>query len=115
MLKTTRLSVASAFRVDENEIVSSGGGAGAESGRSLIKQKLSPIIYNYPEYPKDKKDFHAFFRPQKAGLIAEEALTKVPVKYANFAFSLDLASKLPKPTGINNHSIKLVDGYLSYL
>ena len=47
--------------------------------------------------------------PQIAGLIAEEAPTKITVKYANFAFSLDLASKLPKHTGINDYAIKLVD------
>ena len=37
-------------------------------------------------------------RPRIAGLIAEEALTKVPVKYVDFAglFSPDLASKVPK-------------------
>ena len=42
-------------------------------------------------------------RPQIAGLIAEEAPTKVPVEYADFAdvFSPDLASELPKHTGIN--------------
>ena len=50
-------------------------------------------------------------RPQIAGLIAEEAPTKVSVEYGNFAdvFSLDLASELPEHTEINNHSIKLVD------
>ena len=36
---------------------------------------------------------------------------KVP-KYLDFAniFSRDLASELPKHTGINDHAIKLVDG-----
>ena len=50
-------------------------------------------------------------RPQIAGLIAKEALTKVPAKYFDFAniFSPDLASKLLEHTGINNHTIKLVD------
>ena len=45
-------------------------------------------------------------------MIAEEALTKVPAKYLNFAdvFSPDLAFKLPKHIGINNHAIELVDG-----
>ena len=40
---------------------------------------------------------HPSRRPQIAGLIAEEAPTKVPAKYADFAnvFSPDLASKLP--------------------
>ena len=47
--------------------------------------------------------------PQIPGLIAKEASTKVPVKYANFAFSPDLGSKLSEHTGINDYAIKLVD------
>ena len=56
-------------------------------------------------------DVHPTCRPQIAGLIAEKAPTKVPVKYADFAdvFSPDLASKLPEYTRINNHAIELVD------
>ena len=44
-------------------------------------------------------------------MIAEEAPTKVPAEYSDFAdvFSPDLASELPVHTGINNHAIKLVD------
>ena len=51
-------------------------------------------------------------RPQISGLIAEEAPTKVPAEYSNFAdvFSLDLVSELPEHTRINNHAIKLVNG-----
>ena len=50
-------------------------------------------------------------RPQIAGLIAEEAPTKVPIKYTDFVdvFSPDLVSELPKHTRINDHSIELVD------
>ena len=50
-------------------------------------------------------------RPQISGLIAKEAPTKVFDKYANFAdvFSPDLAVKLPEHTGINDHTIELVD------
>ena len=57
-------------------------------------------------------DVHPSRRPQISGLIAEEASTKVPAKYSDFAdiFSLDLASKLPEHTGINDHAIKLVKG-----
>ena len=42
-------------------------------------------------------DVHLSCRPQIAGLIAEEAPTKVPAEYADFAnvFSPDLASELP--------------------
>ena len=83
MLKTTRSSVVSAFRVDDNEV--SGSDAGAESGGSIVKQKV--------------------------GLIAP---TKVPVEYANFAFSPDLAFKLPKHTRINDHAIELVDNHPSH-
>ena len=45
-------------------------------------------------------------------MFAEEAPTKVPDKYANFAdiFSPDLAAELPEHTGINDHAIELVDG-----
>ena len=37
---------------------------------------------------------------------------KVPAKYLDFAdvFSPDLASELPKQTGINDHAIELVEG-----
>ena len=43
---------------------------------------------------------------------------KVPAKYLDFAdiFSADLASELPKHTGINDHAIKLVNSQqLSYV
>ena len=51
-------------------------------------------------------------RPQLSNLIAKKALTKVLAEYSDFAnlFSLELASKLRKHTGINNHAIELVDG-----
>ena len=82
MLKTTGLSVVSAFRVDDNEV---GDGGGAESGGSLVEQKVGSI-----------------------------APTKVPVKYADFAFFPDLASKLPEHGKINNHTIELVNDHLSH-
>ena len=51
-------------------------------------------------------------RLQISGLIAEEAFTKVPTEYSDFAdvFSPDLASELPEHTGINDHAIELVKG-----
>ena len=54
---------------------------------------------------------HPSRRPQISGLIAEEAFTKVPAEYSDFAdiFSPDLAFKLPKYTGINNHAIELIN------
>ena len=44
-------------------------------------------------------------------MIAKEAFTKVPDKYADFVdvFSSDLTSKLFEYIGINDHVIKLVD------
>ena len=57
-------------------------------------------------------DVHPSRKPQISGLIAEEAPTKVPAKYSDFAdvFSPDLASELSEHTGINDHTIELVDG-----
>ena len=50
---------------------------------------------------------------QIAHLKADETLTKVPSKYADFAdvFSLKLAVELPKYMGIKDHAIKLVDNW----
>ena len=44
-------------------------------------------------------------------LIQDEAPTKVPPEYADYAdvFSFDLAMKLPKNIGINEHAIELQD------
>ena len=55
---------------------------------------------------------HPSCKPQMSGLIAKEACTKVSAEYLDFAdvFSLDLVSKLPKHTGINDHAIELVNG-----
>ena len=57
-------------------------------------------------------DVHLFQRPQTSDLIAKEAPTKILVKYSDFAdvFSLDLAFKLPKHTGINDYAIELIKG-----
>ena len=62
--------------------------------------------------PLASLDIHSFRRPQVSGLIAKEAPINVLTEYSDFAdvFSLDLTSKLPEHTGINNHAIKLVDG-----
>ena len=53
-----------------------------------------------------------FQRPQISDLIVEEAATKVPTEYSDFidVFFPDLASELLKYTGINDHTIELVDG-----
>ena len=61
--------------------------------------------------PLASLNIHPSRRPQISGLITKEAPTNVSVEYSDFAdvFSSDLASKLPKHTGINNHAIDLVD------
>ena len=55
-------------------------------------------------------EVHLFRRAQIAHLKADEALTQVLSKYADFVdvFSPKLAAKLPKH-GISNHIIKFVD------
>ena len=57
-------------------------------------------------------DIHPSQRPQISKLISKEASTKVSVEYSEFAddFSPDLAFELPKHTGINDPTIKLVNG-----
>ena len=57
-------------------------------------------------------DVYPSWRPQISGLITKKASTKVPAKYSDFAdiFSLDLVSELHEHNGINDYTIKLVDG-----
>ena len=54
---------------------------------------------------------HPSNKAQIAHLKVDKALTKVFIKYANFAdvFLPKLAAKLPKYMKINNHAFKLVD------
>ena len=59
MLKTTGLSVASAFKVDDNEVV----GSGARAGGSIVKQKVGSIVRNHLEYPEDEKGVYPSFKP----------------------------------------------------
>ena len=58
-----------------------------------------------------ESDIHPSCRVQIAALVANEASTSIPTKYSDFTdvFFLELASKLPDHTGINNHAIELVD------
>ena len=81
MLKITGSSIESDFGVDDNEIVGSGGGAGAESGGSVVKQKVGSIVHNYPEYSENEEGVHPSLRLQRAGLIVEEAPIKVFDEY----------------------------------
>ena len=52
---------------------------------------------------------HLLWAAQVAILKQDEALTKVPPEYADYAnvFSFDLTMELPKNTCINKHAIKL--------
>lgn len=63
--------------------------------------------------PLTDASVHPSCRPQIASLIAKEAFITVLAKYPNFAdlFSSDLVFKLPKHTGINNHTIELKHNY----
>ncbi len=56
---------------------------------------------------------HPSRRAQIAHLKTDEAPTKVPSKYVDFAdiFSPKLAAELPEDTGINDHAIELVDDW----
>ena len=55
---------------------------------------------------------HLLQTAQIATLQQNEAPTKVPPKYADFAnvFSPNLAMKLPENTGIDKHATELEDG-----
>ena len=70
---------------------------------SSFAVSLSSILYD--------ADVHFSRRPQIAGLIVEEVLTKVLAKFLNFVdiFLLDLVSKLSKDADINDYAIKLVN------
>ena len=73
-MKTTELFIASAFRVDDNEVISSYGDVKAESdinvgkldisrkelfkSKSWIKSEL-----NCTEYPEDKEGVYLFHKP----------------------------------------------------
>ncbi len=58
-------------------------------------------------------EVHPSKRAQMAYLKADKAATKVPSKYAYFidVFSPRLATKLLKNTGINDHTIELMDDW----
>ena len=62
---------------------------------------------------KLRNDVHSSKRIQINHLNVDEAPTKVPSKYANFAdiMSLKLVIKLHKHRGINDHAIKFVNDW----
>ena len=64
------------------------------------------------EAPLAGMAIHPSRAAQILALIQDEAPTKVPPKYADYAdvFSFDLAIELPENTGIHKHAIELQDG-----
>ena len=118
MLKTTGSSVASASRVDDDEVVDGGGGAGAESGRSVggsdasrkksTKSKSQTKSgLNCTEYPEARKVSTHPVDLKELALLPRKLLQRS--QYADFAdvFSPNLASKLPKHAEINDYPIDL--------
>ena len=83
-----------------------------EFAKAALDENSKTFVVHVASLSSTPLNVHPSRRPQISGLIAEEASTKVPDEYANFAdvFSPDLAAELPKHTGINDHAIKLVDG-----
>ena len=77
--------------------------------KSTKSKNQTKSEFNHTEYPKDKEDVHLSCKPQKAILIAEETPINALAEHANFEFSPDLTSKLPKHTEINDYAIELVD------
>ncbi len=88
----------------------------------LIRKKEFVVAALDPEYEafvihivalsvNSSDKVHPSRRAQIAPLKADEALSKVPSKYTDFAdiFSPKLVAELPKHTKINNHAIKLPD------
>ena len=74
MLKTTGLSVISAFRVDDNEVVSSGGAVGwLDISRKLAKSKKMKSVHNSEE-PK-----FLTFKAKEAFNCLRQAFTKASI------------------------------------
>ena len=90
MLKITESFVASAFRVDDNEVIVGSGGAGAENGGSIVERKVYSITLD--NWLDSRGGSYENFR---------RVCDIVDI------FSLDLASKLPEHTRINDRAIKL--------
>ena len=83
-----------------------------EFAKAALDENSETFVVHVASLSSTPLDVHPSRRPQISGLIAEEAPTKVPDEYADFAdvFSPDLAAELPEHTGINDHAIELVDG-----
>ena len=73
----------------------------------ILDLEYKTFVIHLKSFSSTLLDIYLFRRSQ----IAKKALTKILVKYANFVgkFFPNLAFKLPKYIGINNHTIQLVD------
>ena len=82
-----------------------------EFAKAALDENSETFVVHVTSLCSTTLSVHPFRRPQISGLITEEASTRIPDKYADFAdiFSPDLAAKLPENIRINNHTIKLVD------
>ena len=82
-----------------------------EFAKTELDENFETFVVHVASLRSTPLDVYPSGRPQISGLIAEETPTRVPNEYANFAdvFSPDLAAELPEHTGINDHTIKLVD------
>ena len=74
------------------------------------ERKVGSIVRTHLEYPEDEEGVHPSRKPQRAGLIAEEAPMNVPDEYADFAdvFSLirgstNMLSNWSMPTDSSDH------------
>ena len=83
-----------------------------EFAKAVLNENSETFVVHVVSLSSTPLDVHPSRRPQISGLIAEEASTKVPDEYTDFAdvFSPELVAELPKYTGINNHPTKLVNG-----
>ena len=79
--------------------------------KTVLDENSETFVVHIASLNSTLLDVYSSRRPQISGLITKKDPTKVSAEYLDFAdvFSLDLASKLPKHIGINNHTIKLVD------
>ena len=96
--------------VDKKEFVATALNSEYEAYVVYVASLSSTSLASFGSIPLN---VHPFWRPQIFGLIVKEALTKIPAKYSDFAdvFSPDLASGLPKHTGINDYALQLVHEY----
>ena len=71
------------------------------------------FVVHVASFSSTPLNVHLSRRPQISSIIVKETSSKVTNEYIDFAnvFSLNLASKFPKHTRINNQAIKLVEDH----